>query len=423
MRTRICPEQPLGRWLVLAGALVALAPWGCDRAPSGAEKASPAPVAVEVAVVRVREFTRTIRATGTLFGDEEATVAAKVSGRIVAVAKDLGDEAQPGEPLLTIDPTDYQLAKAERERALAQSLARLGLDELPGGDLDIDALPSVERARLQAANAQARFERGKSLADRQPPLISEQDYADLKTAADVAQSELRVERLTASAILAEARLLEAQVATAEQRVADTVHRAPAASDPADHGSLRYEVSARYVSLGDFVQMGAPLFRVIDADPVKLRVTAPERRLGAVRVGQTAAVRVEAFSDVFEGRVVRVSPAVDPATRTFLIEIAIDNPDGRLRPGAFAVAEIEVGRESSIAAPLDAIVSFAGVTKVVVVVDGAAQERRVQVGDTQDGDAEIIGRLSAGETVILRPSGAVVTGTPVVARPGDAERRE
>ena len=94
---------------------------------------------------------------------------------------------------------------------------------------------AVERARLQAENARARYERGRVLAERTPPLISVQDFADLKTAWEVAESNLRVERLDAEATLAEARTLQAQVRVAEQRVTDSVHRAPieAAHYPAD----------------------------------------------------------------------------------------------------------------------------------------------------------------------------------------------
>lgn len=394
---------------------VSLSLGACDPAAPSAQKATPAPIAVETAHPQLREFTRLVRATGSIFGDEEATIAAKVSGRVVAIHKDLGDVASPAEPLLQIDPTDYTLARTERERALAQTLARLGLETMPDETLDIDALPSVERARLQAANARARFERGRSLADRQPPLISEQDFADLQTAAEVAESELRVERLTAQAILAEARALESQVATAQQRIADTLHLAPVNSAESASSATRYEIATRYVSIGDFVQMGDPLFRVVDSDPVKLRVTAPEKRMGAVKVGQPVRVLVEAFPEPFEGRVSRISPTVDAATRTFLIEVTVPNADGRLAPGAFAVAEIEIARETVLALPADAVVAFAGVVKVLAVVDGKAEERRVTTGDEEDGFVEVTGRLSPTDLVVRRPSGALVTGAPVEIR--------
>lgn len=419
MPRRMLPQfRSPGRSAAAHGALllgVALTLGACDPTTPSPQQAAPAPIAVETVHPQLREFTRLVRATGSIFGDEEATIAAKVSGRVVAIHKDFGDIASPAEPLLQIDPTDYELARTERERALSQTLARLGLESIPDTTLDIDSLPSVERARLQSANAHARFERGRSLADRQPPLISEQDFADLQTAAEVAESELRVERLTAQAILAEARALEAQVATAQQRIADTLHLAPVNAGESASSATRYEIATRYVSIGDFVQMGDPLFRVVDSDPVKLRVTAPERRLGEVRVGQTARVTVEAFAEPFEGRVTRISPTVDPATRTFLIEVTVPNADGRLAPGAFAVAEIEIARETALALPVDAVVAFAGVVKVVAVVDGKAQEQRVTTGDVQDGFVEVSGRLSPSDLVIRRPSGAIVTGAPVEVR--------
>jgi multidrug efflux pump subunit AcrA (membrane-fusion protein) len=409
----------ISRWIAPA---VVLAVCGLGAAACGRDEATssetPPEIAVSVTSPVRRELARFTQATGTLFGDEETTVAAKVEGRIVEVVKDLGDVALPGDPLVRVDPTDYDLERAEREGAFREALARLGLEDLPGEGFDVETLPSVERARLQAENATARYERAKVLAVRKPPLISEQDFADIETAREVARSNLKVERLTAEATLAEARRLRSQLDIAEQRVRDTLHRAPealkparAAGDTADATRV-YEVAARIVTPGDFVQVGAPLIRLVDADPLKLRVPVTERRLGIIKKGQRVAVKVEAFAETFAGEVSRVSPAVDTSTRTFAVEISVPNPQRALKPGLFATAEIETGREAALLVPESAVRSFAGLNKVMLVRDGKAAEQQVELGDRSDGMVEVRSGLGGEEVVVVTAAATLTSGTPV-----------
>jgi len=370
---------------------------------------------------------RRVRATGTLEADEQTIVAAKVSGRVVGIFRDLGDTVAPSTPLLRIDPIDYELARDERARAIEQALAKLGLTQLTEAGFSVDSLPSVERARLQAANAKGRYERGRQLAERTPPLISEQDFADLRTTWEVAESDLRLERLTAESTLAEARQLHSQLRIAEQKLADTLHLTPEASiTVASVGAIEspqgYEVAERMVSVGDFVQVGAPLFRLVDTDPIKLRAQIQERRIGAVRLGQRVTVRVEAYPEPFEGRVSRISPTVDPATRTFQAEVMLPNSDGRLRPGSFAVALLDIGEEEVLTVPASAVVTFAGVTKLILVRDGKAAERVVELGERYPEFVEVVRGIELGDVVVQNPTGAITTGTPLTVRPGAGAER-
>lgn len=377
-------------------------------------KAAIEPVAIaprDLAVVTAQhvDMQRTVRATGTIFGDEQTTIAAKVSGRVLEVHVDFGDKALPGQPIVTIDPLDYELARDERTMAFQQALARLGLTELPGEDFDLASLPTIERARLEAENARVRYERGKRLADRNPPLISEQDFEDLRTTWEVAQSDLRVQELEAKAGLAEARVLDAQRRIAEQRVADTVHRAP---EDVNAPNREYVVARRLVAVGDFVQVGTPLAELIDTNPVKLRATIPERMIGSVKIGQPASVRVESFDGTVQGVVTRISPAVSERTRTNMVEITIPNDDHALKPGAFATAEIAIGTVTVVAVPHDAITTFAGVSKVYVVRDGKVEPVRIEMGDSQGEFVEVMQGLTGEERVVRRPPADLLPGTPV-----------
>ena len=96
----------------------------------------------------------------------------KVPGRITQISKDVGDRSEAGEMLAQIEKTDYELARTQKQMAVQSALAKLGLTEMPGTKFDLNKVPTVERARLQSANAEAKFNRGKQLFEQKPPLIS-----------------------------------------------------------------------------------------------------------------------------------------------------------------------------------------------------------------------------------------------------------
>jgi multidrug efflux pump subunit AcrA (membrane-fusion protein) len=407
----------------VAGASLLAA--GCGRDEAASKETAPE-TAVAVTHPVERDLPRSIRVTGTLYGDEEATIAAKVAGRIVEVVKDLGDAATAGEALIVVDPTDYELARTERQLALSEALARLGLAELPEAPLDVGSLPSVEAARLRAENARAKYERARGLVKSQPPLISDQEFADVRTAYEVAQSELKVERLMAESTLAEARTLEAQVRIADQRVRDTIHRAPetgAGGTPEGIGEVTpppaadhvYEVAERLVAVGDFVQVGVPLVRLVDADPLKLRVLVPERLLGRVVKEQTVRIFTEAHQSEFRGYVSRVSPAVDTRTRAFVVEVLVPNPERLFKPGSFATAEIEVGQERALLIPATAVVTFAGVHKVALVQAEKIAERQIEIGDRAGDMVEVKSGLTLDDVLVIAPAAGLATGTRVQVR--------
>lgn len=391
---------------------------GCKPESEGATAASTARATVEVAPSQAirAPVQRSVRGTGTLYGEEAVTVAAKVPGRVAAVFHDVGDVLAPETALVQLERIDFELALNERRRAFEQSLARLGLTALPEGEIDVETLPAVERARLQAENGHARYERGRLLRERVPPAMSEQDYLDLKTAWSVAQADHRIAQLAARAQLAEARAQKAQIESAEQRLVDTLHIVPGAQ----REGAEYAVAQRRVSVGDLVNVGAPLFDLIDLDPLELRVRLPERHGGAIAVGQRVRIRVESHVGEFEGKVARVNPAVDVRTRTFEVEIAVPNPARELRPGSFATAEIDTRVEPDVLQVERAsVATFAGVHKVFVIVDGVAQERVIVLGSEREGQVEVLKGLDGSEKLARRPRG-LVTGTPVRVVDGGGE---
>jgi multidrug efflux pump subunit AcrA (membrane-fusion protein) len=420
---------------------------GCgDDKAKQAGKGPAAAVPVTLAPARTGPVQRSVEVVGTLFGDEDATISNKVNGKVIVLYKDVGDRAEAGEPLGQLLRNDYLLDVNQKESALLEVLAKLGMKEPPAGDFNVEELPSVRRARLQAQNAEARFSRGKDLRAQRPPLISDQDFEDLQTVWETARTAYDAEVLAARGLLGEAKTKQADLRIAQQALSDTTIRAPqekyAAPDfesamrpttgpsgddasttrpttgPATAG--RYVVAARYASVGELVRAVTPMFRLVDDDPLKLRAAVPERFFPEIRIGQKVQVRVEAYPEAFPGVVTRINPQVDVANRTFPIEVVVPNPKLVLPPGAFARASVQTRVQDGVVfVPLEAVVSFAGVDKVFTVQDGKAREVAVDLGDRRGNEVEIVKGLKGTEQVAVTGTSRLANGVPVEVRTATA----
>jgi RND family efflux transporter MFP subunit len=130
------------------------------------------------------------------------------------------------------------------------------------------------------------------------------------------------------------------------------------------------------------------------------------------------VRVTLDGDptVHQGRVVRLSPSIAEGNRTLLVEAGMPNPRGTLRPGSFAKAEIVTQSDDrAVMVPQSAIVTFAGIQKVITVKDGKTTETRVQTGRRVGDSVEIVAGLQGGELVVPQPGNLTGGQAVTVAR--------
>jgi RND family efflux transporter MFP subunit len=284
---------------------------------------------VRVARVELRPMERTVQVVGTLSAHDEATVAAQVAGQIEKNHVDVGDRVTASQELALIDTTSYE--------ALARQSAA-----------------NLLKAKASATNAAQNLKRVQELQQEKIASTSELDLAVAesgKTQADVTSAE------AANAI--------AQLSLDRSRV-----KAPFSG----------AVAARIAGVGNYVAVGTPIFRIVQTDPLRLRLEVPERDSSAVRVGQGVRVSVEGDTQHLYRQVARVAPAIREMDRMLQVEADVPNRGG-LRAGLFAHAEVVVNeREERLGVPLNALVVFAGIEKVIAVKDGKAVERRSRPAD-------------------------------------------
>jgi membrane fusion protein, multidrug efflux system len=173
--------------------------------------------------------------------------------------------------------------------------------------------------------------------------------------------------------------------------------------------------------GEYIRENAAIVTIVQMNPLKLRTAVQERHAGVIRPGLSAHFRVEAFpEDLFQGKVAFVSPAGDPATRTFTIEILVDNPQWKLKPGFFAKGIIATQvDEGIIAVPEEAISTLAGVSSVFIVEQSKVRQHVVAIGARQGKLLEVREGLRGNEVLAGSNLSQLATGVPVDVEPARA----
>lgn len=248
-------------------------------------------------------------------------------------------------------------------------------DEVDAGALLAEIDDGLWKARLREAEANLARARADEVRARQlvaDRIISPQEYEQRKTAAEVALAQ----RDSLQVTLQHARVVS---------------------------PLRAAIARRFVSAGEYVRPGSPLFTLVVVDPLKLRGEVPERFVPELAVGQTVETRVDAYGDqVFFGTLLRVAPASNVQNRSVAVEALVRNPDRKLKPGFFANAAIVVRQQDlALCVPQEAIVRFSGINRVFVVDGGRTHVREVELGDRlPDGLVEVRSGLAVGEEVAV-----------------------
>lgn len=373
-------------------------------------------VAVTVDKSVAREIPAFIQATGSLIAEETSDVAPKSAGKIVNVSANVGDFVRQGSVIARVDDRDARLRLAEARAGVTQAItgvrqaeARLGL--LPNGSFNAAAIPEVRAANANYEQAAAELRQAEANEKRYRDLVETGDvsmivYEQYRTQRDTARSRVNAAKQALEAAANAARqsnqaiksaeaAVEAartQVGTAEQAVADTIIRAPFSGF----------VSSRPVAVGEYVTSATPVATILRVNPIKIQIQVAESSVPFIAVGRAVSVEVDAYKDrKFSGTVTAVNPALDPTSRSAIVEAAIENGDNALRSGMFGTVRINrEGGNAGVFVPKTAVFNDQSTQsyRVFVIQEGVAKLRVVQLGTEENEYFQIITGVNADETV-------------------------
>jgi membrane fusion protein (multidrug efflux system) len=401
------------RVVAIAGLVVLLTTAGCSRTPATRVRGDASnPVTIRAYPVTEEVVQRRVQAVGSLYPLDESTVSAEVDGRVAKVLVDVGDAVKEGQVLVVIDDTELRYELERQRAAVRQVRAQLGLgpnDPLPR---DASLVAFVQRAAADLFDAEQKYHRAEQLFGQQ--LIARQQldealsrFNGARAANDVAIQE--VDRLKA-----QLQSSEAASKLAEKKLNDTQIRAP----------LPGAVKERRVTTGEYLKVQSPVMVLVRTDTLRARLAVPEKWAGAVKPGATVDVQMEAYpGETFQGKLVRINPAVAQDSRTFEVEALLPNPGGRLKPGFFIQASMPSDlAQKSLTIPEDAVNYRYGVYRVFVVNGAQVKERQIKPGGQQAGRVEVLEGLQAGERVAVPVQGELRDGAVVRDQTGQMGSR-
>jgi RND family efflux transporter MFP subunit len=390
--------------LIAAG----LAVTGCSREEKKAEASTkrPEPPSIQTVPAQTRVLDKTIFVTGSLHPDETVTVSSEVPGRITRLVVDFGQRVEKNQIVAELDTQELRLNLARSRAALVQALARVGLGPNEA-DAQPEDTPSVRQARANMEDARSKFEIAERLVKSGD--MARERYNEAEKILQARTAAYEASRDEVRTLLAHISALKAEVALAEKRVADATVRAP----------FTGEISQKLVSPGEYLKENTPIYTLVKADPMRLRVEIPETAAAIVRPGTQLRFKTDAVPDRLYSAVVReLNPSLDAQNRTLTAEARLTSANGKLRPGMFVQVELVLNKGSRVVmVPKEAVYSIAGLTKVFVIRDGRALERRVITGIEANGWVEVPqDQISAGDQIAVTQVPVLVEGMAVKTVP-------
>ncbi|MFQ5738592.1 MAG: efflux RND transporter periplasmic adaptor subunit [Acidobacteriota bacterium] len=356
-----------------------LAPAAMEPSPGGG-LGRPA-LLVETAVAEPREFHSPLEVLGELKAQASVEVMSRISGRLERVLVDRGDAVNRGQLVAVVEDSDLRQQIRRSDAAIA--VARAG----------------QKREQATVENLKIQLRRFRSLHEED--LISVQDLQDLESRVRVAESQL--ELATAQVEQAEAALKELKIEREQTRI---------------FSPLEGVVGTRYLEPGALVSPSVAIVSVLNLNRVKTIMPVPERTLGAVRVGLPAQITVDAYPDKsYHGVVTRISPFLDPETRSAEAEIEIPNPGRLLKPGMFARVRINVNfSHQALAIPRAGLLirgEEQGVFRLTHEMKTVFQ--KIQVGRIEGDFVETIEGLDPGAEIVTTGAQSLNEGDAVRVR--------
>jgi multidrug efflux pump subunit AcrA (membrane-fusion protein) len=382
-----------------------LAASGCSKtetAQARARDAAAKPVTFEV--VKEESVKRDVELVGTLAAVDFVTISSEAEGKVSHLLADLGDRVKAGQPLIQLDREKQQYNFDQQRASLERALAQLGAPD-PQHLPEAEKTPDVQKAAADLAQAQQAHTRASELFKR--TLVPQQTLDDAATTLQSKQASYDQSLQNAKNLRASIQASEASMKLADRQVRDTEIRAP----------FDGIVEKRLVNIGELVKAQMPVMSVVRVDPLKVVAEIPEKMAPWIKEGQPVELHVDAYPDrTFVGKVSRISPAVNTATRAFPFEALVPNQDATLKPGTFARVHIESGKIDTVLTLPNAVMQYRyGVNRVFTVDGDKLVARELKVGERLGDRIEIISGVKAGDRVAATDIEKLTDGQKVAAK--------
>lgn len=413
---------------------------GCDSTAKTSATTSAEPTHGVMRVTPIKParkpLVRLIEYPGQIEAFEQTAIHAKLAGFVKKVHVDIGDQVtgpsrvstdqpeQPGQILAELEMPELDAELKQKQALVAQAAAEVTQSEAAikvakSGKASAEALVAEARASIERADAM--YERWKSEFERVRELVAKQAVAQKVAdeteqqfkAADAARREIAAKIKSTQAKLSEASA-NIEKAEADLVSAQSKHKVAEADEQKTRALLSYAtlrapfdgvITERHLDTGHLVQpsaaSGKPLFVVVRADTVRVFLDVPEADAGLITNDSPAKIKVPSLSKTFEGKVARTAWTLQTSSRTLRTEIDVPNPNGQLRPGMYATAEIEVARlTDALSLPKSAILAQGAETICLSISpDNKLVKLPIKTGIVAGPDVEIIAGLTGDESVI------------------------
>jgi RND family efflux transporter MFP subunit len=263
----------------------------------------------------------------------------------------------------------------------------------------------VQKSAADLVQAKQAYDRASALLKR--TLVPQQTLDDAAAALQSKQASYDLSLQNAKNLRASIKASEASMKLADRQLRDTEIRAP----------FDGIVEKRLVNLGELVKAQMPVIAVVRVDPLKVIAEIPEKMAPWIKEGQPVQLHVDAYPErTFIGKVSRISPAVNTATRAFPFEALVPNGDAVLKPGTFARVHIESGKTDEVMTlPYSAMQYRYGVNRVFVITDGKIAAHELKVGERLGDRIEIISGVKQGDRVAVTDVDKLTDGLKVTSK--------
>ena len=366
---------------------------------------------VDVAIASATNLGTTLGYIGTTQPITELSVRSQASGTLVNLFAEIGDPVKKGQVVGQIDDS-LLLAVVNQEQAELASLE----SELTRAKIEVkNAEIRVESAVIELEQARNDKERYQDLA--QQGLIPQKEAESFATAAKVAQKTLLLAQESVNIAQQAVTSATSRVAVQKSVVAESIQRQAYTNLIAETQGI---VTQKVNEKGNLVREGEEVLKIGNFEQIKVAVLVSELDLANVAVGKTVEVQLDAFPhNIFTGRVSRIAPVANIATRQIPLEILISNPNNLIKGGLLARVNFIPSEISQLTIPEFAIIQEAGNSYVFVVSEenvatreAKVTKRQVQLGDISQQEVEIIKGIKSGEKIVIRSSKPLTDGETV-----------